>query len=396
MSEARSQLGPNQAEEKPLTPEQQQFVQLLEKYGHSFNRGDVVPGVVSGYEGSGVLVDIGAKTLAYMPPKEVSIPPPENLEEAVPVGEKLDVFILREDDKQEQFVVSKRRVAQARTWDELDIDLGNEAIIDCVITQAVKGGLLVDVKGLRGFVPSSHLRVRESFDDLIGKEIPLKILSLDQQNNNIILSHKKVVADQLAEQRKGLFETLEEGMVVEGEVVRLTDFGAFVDLGGVDGLLPLSQMSWRWVEHPSDLHKVGDKVKVEIISIDRERQRVSLSVKSQTEDPWVAVANEYHEGLQVEGKVTRLKHFGAFVEIYPGVEALLPSKEIADFERENSDQKIDSGNKIVVAISKFSPDERRISLSFDGVEQDFASDEPDEIEEQDTSEGAEDSVEASL
>lgn len=363
MSEAGSQQ-PNLTEESSLTPEQQQFEQLLEKYNHSFVRGDVVPGVVSGYEGSGVLVDIGAKSLAFLPPKEVALPPPSNLEELLPDGQKIDVYILREDDKQEQFVVSKRRVAQARTWDDLQDDLDKETIIDCVITQAVKGGLLVDVKGLRGFVPSSHLRVREHFDDLIGKEIPLKILSLDVKNNNIILSHKKVVADQLAEQRKDLFATLEVGMVVEGEVVRLTDFGAFVDLGGVDGLLPLSQMSWRWVEHPSDLHKVGDKVKVEIISIDIERQRVSLSVKSQTEDPWVEVAKEFSQGSEVEGTVTRIKHFGAFVEIFPGVEALLPSKEISDFERLDDANKVEPHGKINVFIAKFSPEERRISLSF--------------------------------
>jgi len=197
----------------------------------------------------------------------------------------------------------------------------------------------------------------------VGKQLPLKILSLDQATNNIILSHRKVVSEQLAEQRKDLFSNILKGSLIEGEVVRLTDFGAFVDLGGVDGLLPLSQMSWRWVEHPSDVLKVGDKVKVEVIGIDADKQRVSLSIKSQYEDPWVLVAKELGMGDKVEGPVTRLKHFGAFVEVYPGVEALLPSRDIADYEHKEG-KKLAAGETVIVYIVKFSPEERRISLSF--------------------------------
>jgi ribosomal protein S1 len=231
------------------------------------------------------------------------------------------------------------------------------------VTAVVKGGLLVDVMGLRGFVPSSHLRVKNSLEQMVNTTLPLKILSLDQQRNNIILSHRKVMSEQMAEQRKELFSNLSVGTVVEGEVVRLTEFGAFVDLGGVDGLLPLSQMSWRWVEHPSDILKIGDSVKVEVIGVDHDKQRVSLSIKSQFSDPWNDVAKELKAGDQVEGGITRIKHFGAFVEIYPGVEALLPSKDLNDYEHQKQ-AKLEVGQKINTYIIKFTPEERRISLSF--------------------------------
>ncbi len=363
MSEAEKEQRLNQEEGQDLTAEEQQFATLLEKFDYGFKRGDIIKGQTIRHEARGALVDIGAKTLAFIPNKEISTPYPEDMNEALPKGEELDFYILREDTDEEKFVLSRKRVYQAQTWGKLKEAFENDEVIDCSVSNVVKGGLLVDVRGLRGFVPSSHLRVRESFESLLGKELPLKILSLDQAQNNIILSHRKVVAEQLAEQRKDLFSNLEVGSLVEGEVVRLTEFGAFIDLGGVDGLLPLSQMSWRWVEHPSDILKVADKVKVEVIGIDLEKQRVSLSIKSQYEDPWTQVGKELALGDKVEGTITRLKHFGAFVEVFPGVEALLPSRDLAEHETE-LDKKLDTGETIAVYIVKFSPGERRISLSF--------------------------------
>lgn len=341
----------------------QRFEELLEKFNHKFDKGDVLPAIVAGYEGNGLMIDVGAKTLAFMPPKEIDFQPLENLQESMPIGHKLEVLILRYHDDDERLIVSRKRVAQARAWDDLKEIYEEGGVLECVITSTVKGGVLVDAKGVRGFVPASHLRLREQLDDLTGKSIPLKILSIEPQENNLILSHKKVVNEQLAEQRAGIFDNLTVGTLVEGVVVRLTDFGAFVDLGGVDGLLPLSQMSWRWVEHPSDLLKIGDSVRVEVISVDAERQRVSLSVKSQYEDPWNLVGNELGYGDQVEGTITRIKHFGAFVEVFPGVEALLPSKELTEQES-NIGEQLNQGDRIAVFISKFSPDERRIALSF--------------------------------
>lgn len=341
-----------------------EFEQLLQKYDYSFKKGDIVKGRVVSFESSGAMVDIGAKTSAFLPTKEMT--PAANPEDALKPGEEVDFFILREENEDGQLTLSRRRVYTAQSWNELQTLVDNDAVIECTVTSVVKGGLLIDVMGLRGFVPSSHLRVRQTLEELVGQKLPFKILSLDQQRNNIILSHRKVMAEQMAEQRKELFADLQTGSVVEGEVVRLTDFGAFIDLGGVDGLLPLSQMSWRWVEHPSDILSVGEKVKVEVIGIDPEKQRVSLSIKSQFPDPWIEVVKILALNEKVEGTVTRIKHFGAFVEVYPGVEALLPSRDITDHQSESGKQ-VNVGDKIETYIIKFNPEERRISLSFSAL-----------------------------
>lgn len=340
----------------------QEFEKLLATYDYSFKKGDIVKGTIISLESNGALVDIGAKTAAFLPTKE--IPNAAHLQQdGIKPGEEMDFYILREENEEGQLTLSRRRVFTAKSWHDLQELVDKDAVIECSVTAVVKGGLLIDVMGLRGFVPSSHLRVRTSLEDLVGKTLPFKILSLDQQRNNIILSHRKVMAEQMAEQRKELFAGLQVNDIIEGEVVRLTDFGAFIDLGGVDGLLPLSQMSWRWVEHPSDILSIGERVKVEVIGIDFDKQRVSLSIKSQFPDPWNEVVKILSLNEKVEGTVTRIKHFGAFVEVYPGVEALLPSRDITEHQNETGRQ-INVGDKIETYIVKFNPEERRISLSF--------------------------------
>ena len=345
------------------TPEKLEFEKLLAQYDYAFKRGEIVRGKVVALEPGGALIDVGAKTAAWLPNKEIGTSHAQNATNTLQVQEDHDFYILFEEDEDGQLTLSLRRVQTAQNWNKLEEFMANDQVVNCRVTAVVKGGLLVDVMGLRGFIPSSHLRVKQPLEELVEKELPTKVINLDRARNHIILSHRKMVAEQMAEQRKGLFERLQEGAVVEGEVVRLTDFGAFVDLGGVDGLLPLSQMSWRWVEHPSDILSIGDVIQVEVIGIDHEKQRVSLSIKGQHADPWNEVMKELGLGDQVEGTITRMKHFGAFVEVYPGVEALLPSKDITDYEQRNS-TKLDVGQKVTTFIVKFSPDERRISLSF--------------------------------
>ncbi len=346
----------------------EEFEKLLNQYDYNFNKGDIVKGTIISVESSGALVDIGAKTAAFLPSKEISN---SMAQDGIKSGDEMEFFILREENEDGQLTLSRRRVFTAQSWNELQALVDNDAVIECTVTSVVKGGLLIDVMGLRGFVPSSHLRVKSSLDELVGQTLPFKILSLDQQRNNIILSHRKVMAEQMAEQRKELFADLQVNDVVEGEVVRLTDFGAFIDLGGVDGLLPLSQMSWRWVEHPSDILSIGEKVKVEVIGIDYEKQRVSLSIKSQFPDPWLEVVKVLALNEKVEGNVTRIKHFGAFVEVYPGVEALLPSRDITDHQNATNKQ-VNVGDKIETYIVKFNPEERRISLSFQPLSEEEA------------------------
>jgi small subunit ribosomal protein S1 len=350
-------------QEGSLTEAQSLFSKLLDTFDYTFHKGDIVKGILVSYEPNGALVDIGAKTAAYLPQKEIVYTTGTRWEESIKKDLEYEFLIVREENEEGQLTISLKRVQAAHNWKKLEVMMQEESVVDCTVTAVVKGGLLVDVMGLRGFVPASHLRVKQTLESLLGEHLPLKILNLDAQRNNIILSHRKVMSEQMAEQRKELFQNLQIGTKLEGEVVRLTDFGAFVDLGGVDGLLPLSQMSWRWVEHPSDVLKIGDNIKVEVIGLDHDKQRVSLSIKSQFADPWNEVANEFSVGQEVTGTITRVKHFGAFVEVYPGVEALLPSKDMVDYENYNR-VKLDVGQTIRTNIQKFNPEERRISLAF--------------------------------
>ena len=236
-----------------------------------------------------------------------------------------------------------------------------DKIIEGTVVQVVNGGVLVEVLGIKVFVPSSHLRSKET-DTIVGSKLELKILSIDVLQNNFILSNRKVYSDNIEEVKKDVFGQLEVGQIVKGEVVRIADFGAFIDIGGVDGLLPLSQISWRWVDHPDDVLKIGEKIDVEIIGIDLDKQRVSLSLKNLEPDPWVEAKGKIHEGEIVKGKVTRIKHFGAFVEVYPCVEALLPQSEVMQYQNEHNTI-LDVGEVFDTVILKFNPDDKRISLS---------------------------------
>lgn len=338
------------------------FAALLEdKYNYAFNRGDIVKGTVISWDSSYAYVDIGAKTNALLPVKELNNKGSVFADE-LEIGQTYDLYINREEDDESQLTLSLRRVQMAYAWKTLAEKMEADEIIEGKVSAVVKGGLLVDLdSGLRGFVPSSHMRSRNNLEALVGQSMPFKLLSVEPLRNNIILSHRKVLAEQQEEERKELFANLEVGAVIEGKVVRLTSFGAFVDLGGVDGLLPLSQMSWRWVEHPSDLLNIGETVKVEVIGIDEERQRVSLSAKTLMKDPWEEVAELMKMGQQVEGKIMRLKQFGAFVEIHPGVEALLPARELQAYE-DSTGSPAEVGTIINPFIIKFQPEERRISL----------------------------------
>ncbi len=339
-----------------------EFEQLLTKFDYNFKKGDIVRGKVVGYESSSVLVDIGAKTVAKIPQREISNFASKSNQEVLPVDEtEKEFLIIRNEDEEGQLTLSFKKVALVYAWKELEKLQEEDAIIEAEVTASVKGGILVNVLGLRGFVPSSHLRIK-NIDDLVNKKIQLKILSVDQKQNNLIMSHRKVVSEQQAEQRKDLFENIQVGQIVEGEVVRLADFGAFVDIGGIDGLLPLSQISWRWVDHPADILSVGEKIKVEVIGIDNEKERVSLSLKSQQPDPWIEATSVIKEGDKVKGTVIRIKHFGAFIEIYPGVEALLPYKELVDYQNATGIT-LQNGSEIETVVIRFNPEDRRISLS---------------------------------
>ena len=336
------------------------FEELLKKYDYNFQKGDLVKGIVCGFDGQGVMVDIGAKTIAIVPTRE-AVDKEEKLEDKFEKGKEYEFLIIREEDEDGKFLLSKKKVDFAYSWKELEKAKAADETILGTVVGIVKGGVLVEISGVRGFVPSSQLRCKET-DLEVGAKIELKILTLDSQQNNFILSNKKVYDDTATEARKTVFSQIEPGQVVKGDVVRITDFGAFIDLGGIDGLLPLSQLSWRWIDHPTDILKVGDKIDVEVIAVDHEKQRVSLSLKNLEPDPWLEAEKNIKEGDKVEGTITRLKHFGAFVEVFPGVEALLPHSEVTELQNETK-KILQSGDKIETYILKFNPSDKRIALT---------------------------------
>ena len=343
-----------------MTSQELDFEELLKQYDYNFQKGDLVKGIVCGYDGQGVMVDIGAKTIAVVPTRE-AVDKDEKVEDKFEKGKEYEFLIIKEEDEDGKFLLSKKKVDFAYAWKELEKAKADDETILGTIVGIVKGGILVEVSGVRGFVPSSQLRSKES-DLEVGSKIELKILTLDSQQNNFILSNKKVYDDSAVEARKNVFAQIEPGQIVKGDVVRITDFGAFVDLGGIDGLLPLSQLSWRWIDHPTDILNVGDKIDVEVIAVDYDKQRVSLSLKSLEPDPWVEAEKQIKEGDKVEGTITRIKHFGAFVEVFPGVEALLPHNEV--IELQNRDGNIlQVGDKVMTYILKFNPTDKRIALT---------------------------------
>jgi ribosomal protein S1 len=352
---------------KTLTPEDQQladeFERLLnESYGYEFTVGDVIEGEIVNIEKNALYVDVGAKSEAFVPYKEISNVPFNDPNELVSLGDKKEFYILNDENEDGQLTLSLKRVALARSWDKLDDMKNNDKTITARVSTVVKGGVVVDVLGLRGFVPASQLRAGGPYDHIIGQEIPMKILETDRRRNKLILSQRQAIAEQRARLLEEVIEELEVDQIVEGEVVRIADFGAFIDIKGVDGLLPISEMSWQRVRHPSDLLQVGQKITLKVLKIDKELNRISLSLKRMEEDPWVKIEGEFKEGDIVEGTINKIAQFGAFIDIFPGVEALLPVSEISD-QQVDPFEELTVGNKVRVIIKRFTPKERRISLS---------------------------------
>jgi len=336
------------------------FEELLAKYDYSFKRGDIVKGVVCAYESDGAIVDIGSKCTAFVPSYEISSDRKSKVEDVLELNTEYEFLITQDCDENGKFTLSYKKVHLAHTWAELEKVKEADETIVATVTQIVKGGVVVDISGVQGFVPQGQLCARETICNA-GDKIEVKILTLDKSQNNLILSNKKVFETNMAETRKNVFAQIEVGQIVKGEVVRITDFGAFVNVGGVDCLLPLSQISWKWVEHPTDLLKVGQEINVEIIDIDHNKQRISLSLKNTEPDPWIRAEEELKEGDTKEGIITRLKPFGAFVEVMPGVEALLPQSALAEYQNIHNCI-LNTGDKIDTQIVKFNPRDKRISL----------------------------------
>ena len=348
--------------------ETQDFEKLLqESFAKSHNVADIVDGIIIKREKDGYLVSVkGAKTEAFLPDNEISSTDAE--QSSLEIGDEKEFYVLKEENDQDAMVLSLKRIACAQAWAQLnDAKTSGDTILAKVVA-LVKGGVLVDVADLKGFIPSSQLRTGLPFEGLIDQKIEVKVLEADPKKNKLILSQRQAVAEQRDQVVDNVLAELSEDQVVTGEVVRIADFGAFVDINGIDGLLPISEISWQRIKHPSDVLTLGSKIEVKIIKIDSELKRISLSLKRMGVNPWEEIEGQFKEGEIIEGTVNKITGFGVFVNILPGVEALLPVAEI-EGENVNPFNVFKVNDKIKVLIKKFTPQEHRIALSTKDIQE---------------------------
>ncbi|HDR7633216.1 TPA: 30S ribosomal protein S1 [Bacillus mycoides] len=324
--------------------------------------GDVVTGSVTKVEEKQVLVNVGYKTDGVIPISELANVHIEKASDVVELDQTLELKVIKLED--DDLVLSKRAVDAEKAWVELQEKFNSGHVFDVIVKDIVNGGLVVDL-GVRGFIPASLVEVHyvEDFADYKGKTLAVKIVELDREKNRVILSHKAVVELELDSKKKEAISSLKEGDIVEGTVQRLTDFGAFVNVGGVDGLVHISQISHERVEQPSEVLEQGQKVKVKVLSVDADTQRISLSIKAAQPGPWENVAGEIKAGDIREGVVKRLVTFGAFVEILPGVEGLVHVSQIANRHVKNPNEVLEMGQEVKVKVLEVHVAEKRISLS---------------------------------
>ncbi|MXQ52236.1 30S ribosomal protein S1 [Shimazuella alba] len=330
--------------------------------------GDIVTGKVVKVEQNQALVDIGYKSEAILPISEVSSLHVEQVADEVQDEQELRVKVIRYNQEEDQFVVSKKAVDAESAWEALQEKFESGKSIVATVADVVKGGLVVNV-GIRGFIPASlvELRFVEDFSEYKGKELELKVVELDKEKNKCILSRKAVLEAEANQNKEQTLNSIEVGSVLEGTVQRITDFGAFIDIGGVDGLVHVSEIAWHRVGHPSEAVNVGDSVQVKVLKVDRENERISLSMKETQEGPWQQVAREIQVDDVVKGEVKRLVSFGAFVEVFPGVEGLVHISQISHHHIGTPSEVLKEGEEVQVKVLDIQPDQKRISLSIRDV-----------------------------
>lgn len=342
--------------------------------------GDKVKGTVQQIEDKHVVVHIdGGKFDGIIPISQLSTQHIETANEVVNIGDEIEAFVTKIEQNEESghYILSKRKLDENLSYDKLQKIQENDETIEAEVTEVVKGGLVVDA-GIRGFIPASLISVHyiEDFSDYLGKVLTLKVEELDQTNNRVILSHKKVEQESLDVKKEALLDNLSQGDILEGRVARIANFGAFIDLGGVDGLVHVSELSHNHVKTPDEVVQVGDNVKVKVRAVDREAERISLSIKDTLPSPFEQIESEFNVGDIVPGKVVRLAQFGAFVEIAAGLQGLVHISQISHEHIGNPEEVLEKGQNVQVKILGIDKDEERISLSIkDTIEQETDYDE---------------------
>jgi small subunit ribosomal protein S1 len=335
----------------------------------SFDEGDVVNGKVVRIDKDEVLVDIGYKAEGVIPSNELSIRKSVDPAEEVELGEEIDALVLTKEDAEGRLILSKKRARFEKAWRSIEVAADSGEPVKGRVIEVVKGGLILDL-GVRGFLPASLVDIRRvhNLDEFMGEELECKVIELNRSRNNVVLSRRAVLEEERKEVREQILGRLEPGQVVEGKISNIVDFGAFVDLDGIDGLIHISELSWSHVNHPSEVVAIGDTVRIKVLDIDRDRQRISLGLKQTQEDPWQRVISTHRPGDVLEGAVTKVVAFGAFVEILPGVEGLVHISELADHHVENPSEVVEPGTNLNVKILEIDEERRRLSLSIKRVE----------------------------
>jgi len=335
-----------------------------------FDDGDIVKGTVVKVDKDEVLLDIGYKSEGVIPARELSIRQDVDPSEIVSLGEEIEALVLQKEDKEGRLLLSKKRAQTERAWGTVEGIKESDGVVTGPVIEVVKGGLILDI-GLRGFLPASLVELRRVRDlqPYVGRTLEAKIIELDKNRNNVVLSRRAWLEETQKEQREEFLVNLKPGEVRRGTVSSVVNFGAFVDLGGMDGLVHVSELSWKHVDHPASVVNVGDELDVQVLEVDMDRERISLSLKATQQDPWQEFANNHRVGELVYGRVTKLVPFGSFIQVGDGIEGLVHISEMASRHVDLPEQVVTPGEELWVKIIDLDLQRRRISLSIKGAEE---------------------------
>jgi len=352
----------------PAPGSEESFAELFESSQSLVKEGQVVSGTVLSVDPDHVLVDVGCKSEGMIATWEFA---DDDGVARIQVGQKVDVLVEQSENEDGVIVLSKEKADRLRVWDHLQSAYDNSEVVEGVINGRVKGGLSVNLKGVKAFLPGSQVDLRpvRNLDRMIGEPHKFKIIKFNKRRGNIVLSRRALLETERQSLRQKTLEILKEGLVVEGIVKNITDYGAFIDLGGIDGLLHITDMSWGRISHPSEVFQVGDQVRVRVLKFDPETERVSLGLKQTQPDPWISIGDRYPIGLRIRGKVVSLADYGAFVELEPGIEGLIHISEMSWTKRVKHPSKVVAiGDEVDVLVLEVDPQNRKISLGMKQTE----------------------------
>ena len=360
----REKVSPTNVVNLPDTIAPEDFPEVLEQTMVNFSNGDIIEGTVVNVTRNEIMVDVGYKSEGIIPSRELSVQKETDPRSILDIGDIVQALVINKEDDDGRLLLSVKRAKYEKAWKEIEKLTKEGSSVKGTVVEVVKGGLIVDI-GVRGFLPASLIDVRriKDLDSFNGKEIEAKIVEFDRQKNNIVLSRKAYMEEELSDERQEFLDDLEVGNIKEGKVSSIVNFGAFVDIGGMDGLVHVSELSWRHVENPNEVVKVGDKVDVKVLEIDNDKNRISLSIKQVTDDPWENFSSDFKEGDIVEGEVSKVVPFGAFVSIAGGVEGLVHVTEISLTEIKSPELELGIGQKVQIKLIEIDSEKRKVALS---------------------------------